>query len=476
MELSSLAIFTALLALSAFFSGTETALTAISQVTLQKLCDSGNPHARRLRRMLQNKGRVIATLLIGNNVVNTALAVFATLVFEAWARTSGFLPPAWSPVAASASSVVFLLVFGEVLPKSIAVTYSTRWALVAVWPAWLLMSLFSPLTWLLSRMSDGVMLVLGRKPGSEDIFDVREIHAMASMGEQQGVIDEQEAELIQRASQLNDTRVREIMIPRTDITAIDVNMSLSEIRDFLQRANFSRIPVHRGELDDIVGVLHYKDFLRHAPQKDEDFDVASFLHKPLFVPESMFIGHLLKQMQARHAHMAIVLDEYGGTSGLITLEDVVEMLVGRIDDEYDEISTPIEQVDESTVEVDARATDDTLFEKLNIRLDPALTEGFHTVGGLALTAFGNIPAEGDITTYHGMEITALRVKGNRVRRVRVRKLTTSERQEEEAAGRDSVRRATSRLVAGPETGPENGAETAPENEAESGAETTPGPH
>ncbi|MBX3475026.1 MAG: HlyC/CorC family transporter [Planctomycetes bacterium] len=460
MELSSLAIFTALLALSAFFSGTETALTAISDVTLQKLCDGGNPKARLLRRMLQNKGRVIATLLIGNNVVNTALAVFSTLVFDAWARSSGVLPAAWAPVGASVSAVVFLLVFGEVLPKSIAVSFSTRWALMAAWPVFLLMSLLAPVTWLLNRLSDGMMLLLGRKAGTDDIFDVKQIHAMANMGEQQGVIDEQEAELIQRASQLNDTRVREIMIPRTDVAAIDVGMSLSKIREYLQRNNFSRIPVHRGELDDIVGVLHYKDFLRHAPERDEDFELVSFLHKPLFVPENMFIGHLLKQMQARHAHMAIVLDEYGGTSGLITLEDVVEMLVGKIDDEYDEISTPIEQVDAATVEADARATDDALFEKLGMHMDPSLTEGFHTVGGLALTAFGNIPSEGDKTTYHGMEITALRVKGNRVRRVRVRKLTE---EETAAIGRESSRRPTSRLL--PETtGPQPQADSAPAGE------------
>jgi putative hemolysin len=437
----SLVIFTALLALSAFFSGTETALTATSPVTLQKLCDEGNALAKLLRHMLDNKGRVIAALLIGNNIVNTVLAVFATLVFNAWARQSGLMPAAWAPVAASVSAVVFLLVFGEVLPKTVAVTYSARWALAAAWPTFLLVKATAPLTWLLHRLAHGVMILLGRR-GGEDIFDVREIHAMAAIGEEKGVIDQQEAELIQRASQLNDIRVREIMIPRTDISGIDVDMKLSQIREYLQRTQYSRIPVYRGDLDDIVGILHYKDFLRHAPQKDADFELVSFLHKPLFVPESMFIGDLLKQMQARRTHLAIVLDEYGGTSGLVTLEDVVEMLVGRIEDEYDEITVPFEQTAEGTFNVDGRATVDALAERLGF--DAAeLAEGFHTVAGLALTAFGNVPAEGDKTTYHGMEITALRVKGNRVRRVCVRKLTPQEL--EQAAAAPSQRRQTSRL-------------------------------
>ncbi len=157
MDLLSLAIFSALLALSAYFSGTETALTAVSPVTLQKLCDDGNRLASLMQKLLRNKGRVIAALLIGNNIVNTALAVFSTLVFDNWARTSNMLPAEYAPIAASASAVVFLLVFGEVLPKTIAVTYSTRWALAAAWPTYALVKSTGPVTWLLNQLAAGVM-------------------------------------------------------------------------------------------------------------------------------------------------------------------------------------------------------------------------------------------------------------------------------------------------------------------------------
>jgi putative hemolysin len=277
---------------------------------------------------------------------------------------------------------------------------------------------------------------------------VEEIQAIARMSGATGVIDEQESELIQKASQLNDIRVREIIIPRTDIVGIEVSMQLSRIRTLVQAGQYSRLPVYKGDLDDVVGILHFKEFLSYAPQKDQAFDLVGFLHKPLFVPESMFIGDLLKQMQARRTHIAVVLDEYGGTSGLITIEDVVEMLVGRIEDEYDAVSVPFEQVDETTWDVDGRVTDDALFEQLGLTPEPGVTEGFHTVAGLALTAFGNIPAQGEKTAYHGMEITALSVHGNRVIRVRVRKLREDEIPTEDALheARLSSRRAGTREV------------------------------
>jgi putative hemolysin len=305
--------------------------------------------------------------------------------------------------------------------------------------------LFRPITLVLSKLSNAVLRMLGQDPDAPRTISVEEIQAIARMSGATGVIDAQESELIQHASKLNDIRVREIMIPRTDVNGLEVDIKLSGIREFLQRTQYSRIPVYRGDLDDIVGILHYKDFLRHAPERDEDFELVSFLHKPLFVPENMFIGNLLTQMQARRTHLAIVLDEYGGTSGLITLEDVVEMLVGKIEDEYDEVNVAFELVKPDTVNVDGRATVDAVMQKLGIEPDPALTEGFHTVAGLALTAFGNIPSEGDKTTYHDMEITALRVKGNRVRRVCVRKLSEQEREQDKA--RESSRRPTSRVSA-----------------------------
>lgn len=447
MDPLSVLIFLGILSLSALFSGTETAITAVSNVTVTKLAGDGNKPALLLQRMLKEKGRVIAALLVANNIVNVILAVYATVVIDESIRGVDWLPQWAAPIVASVSSVVFLLIFGEVMPKSIAVHYRNRWALGSAWFVFALMLVTRPITWLLIKFSNITLRLLGGKPGEEDPFDLHEISTVAQIGEQAGVIDNMEKQLIQRAAHLNDTRVREIMVPRTDMRGLDVSTPLEEIRAVFQRTPFTRLPVYKEDLDDIVGVLNFKEFLRLDPTRQRGFDLTAYLHKALFVPESMFIGDLLNEMRRQRTHIAIVLDEYGGTGGLTTLEDVVEMLVGRIDDEYDVIETPFEKIDETTWEVDGRVTDERLVTRLELTLPPEALEGFDTVGGLALKAFGNIPSEGDTTTYHDIEITATRVKGHRVRRVRVRKLTPEEAEAAVPdAGTVSTRRKTTRQI------------------------------
>lgn len=456
MDPFSILIFIILFALSGAFSGTETALTAVSDATLARLADAGSTRAALLKRMLEKRGRVIAALLVGNNIVNTVLAVYATVVFSAMFAGGTLLPPWAGPIVASIMAVVFLLVFGEVLPKSIAVSIRERWALASAWPVAGLMFVTRPVTFLLDGLSNAALRVMGEDPGKQNIFDVHEIHAMASLSAQAGVIDPMEQKLIQRASQLNDTRVREIMCPRTDIQALDVKAPLEAIRAFFQKTAFTRIPMYAGDLDDIVGILNFKEFFRHDPGRGKGFDPANYLHKPLFVTGSMFIGDLLTKMRESRTHMAIVLDEYGGTAGLITLEDVVEMLVGRIDDEYDVVETPFERVAEDTWEVDGRVTDERLLAQLGITLPKEVVDSFDTAAGLALRAFGNIPSEGDTVTYHGLEITASRVRSHRVRRVRIRVLSEHEA-EQAAEAEQSARRKGQRqtgLVRGTEKLPD----------------------
>lgn len=417
-------IFLGILTLSGLFSGTETALTAVSDVKIHQAAADGDQRAKLLEKILTNRGRVIAALLVGNNIVNVALAVFATWVFNDTLANTGV--PTWAvPIIASVASVIFLLVFGEVLPKSIAVAFSKKWALSASYPVALLMAATLPITAVLNALSNGVMVLMGSKQRDKDIFDIREIHTMAHLQEQAGVIDPLEKQLIQKASQLNDTRVREIMIPRTDIQALHADSDLKKVHELFGKTPYSRVPVYDVDLDDIKGLLNFKELLRHGPQ-GKVFDLNSFLHKPLYVPESMYIGNLLSEMREKRSHMAIVLDEYGGTSGLITLEDLMEMLVGRIDDEYDVVSTPLRQLDDGSWVVDGRLSDERLFSTIGFTMDTEAQEGFDTAAGLALKAFENIPSEGDTTTYHGLEITALKVKEHRVRRILVRKLSEDE--------------------------------------------------
>lgn len=446
MDPVSVIIFLAILALSGLLSGTETAITAVSESNILRQAQDGNKQARRLELLLKDKGRVIAALLVANNIVNVALVVHATVMIDGAIQRNQWLPPWAGPIVAAVVSIVLLLAIGEVLPRSVAVTFRKRWALTSSLPVTILMAFALPATSVLTRAGNALTQLLGAKPGQQDIFDLREIQAIPHSGERVGVPDTIEKRLIERSTHLNDTRVREIMIPRTDIQGLEITTPLGEIRALFQKSPYSRIPVYRSDLDDVVGILHYKEFFRHAPERARGFDIATFLHKALFVPESMFIGDLLTQMRAKRSHMAIVIDEYGGTSGLTTLEDVVEMLVGRIEDEYDPVDTPYERIDESSWQVDGRVIDERLVAWLGLELPPEALEGFDTVAGLTLKAFGNIPAEGDVTTYYGLEITVLRVTGHRVRRVKIRVLPPDEAAAAAQAQQSARRRPTQRVT------------------------------
>lgn len=441
MDLLTLSIFVVILTLNAFFCAAETALTAVSESKLQTLAGRGSRRASMLLKLLHQRSRVVAALLVGQNIVGAVLAVYSTIVINAAVPAAW---PAWlAALIAALISIGLLLVFGEVIPKSLAVHSPTVWALTIAWPVYLVSLLFRPVTAVLAAMSGGVLKLVGGSR-AEATLTVEEIQAIARMGHAAGTIDEFEGKVIAKAAMLNDIRVREIMIPRTDVQGLEIHSTLPEIRAYFNKSGYSRIPVYKGDLDDIVGILNFKEFLRLDPARERGFDLTAFLHKALFVSHAMFIGDLLNEMRAKHSHMAIALDEYGGTAGIITLEDVIEMLVGRIEDEYDVIATPVNKVDDGTFEFDGRLTDERFAATLSIELPPEALEGFDTVAGLALKAFGNIPTEGDVTTYYGMEITATEVKGHRVRRVKVRILSPEEIAA--SAPTPSTRRRTTRII------------------------------
>jgi putative hemolysin len=454
----NLLAFVLILALNAFFCAAETALTGAQESRLQTLADEGSASARRVLKLLQQRASVVAGLLVGQNIVGAVLAVYSTIVIGSTVGVS--LPPWMAAIIAAVLSILLLLVFGEVIPKSIAVGAPTRIAMAFSWPVALVTWLFQPITWVLALISNALQAMLGTAR-REPKLTVAEIQAFARMGLAAGTIDELEGAVVAKAAMMNDTRVSEIMCPRTDIQALDVNTPLPEIRLFLQGTPFTRIPMYSEDLDDIVGILNFKEFFRHDPGSGKGFDAAAYLHKPLFVPGAMFVGDLLTKMRQSRTHMAIVLDEYGGTAGLITLEDVVEMLVGRIEDEFDLVETPFERINETTWEIDGRVTDERMVARLGLSLPPEALEGFDTAAGLALKAFGNIPSEGEVTTYHGMEITATRVKGHRVRRVRIRKPAPDEVPPPAGA---SGRRRTTRQVVPPQPGLESNGQGRPEGE------------
>jgi len=415
--------FILLLLCSAFFSGTESALTALSDVTLQRLVDDGHRRARLLKSMLSDRRRVIAALLVGNTIVNTLLAIFASVLFDQQLAGSDLLPRWAAPIVASVSAIGVLLVFGEVIPKAIAVTFPSNWSMFAAWPCFAVVKLLSPLTLVLGAMTRGLTWILGGgRHAAETQVSVDELQTMAKMGEEMGVIDSMEMAIVQKASVLNETRVRDIMVPRTDIHAIPAKTTLADLRSTFKRDLFSRTPVFLHDLDDILGVLNYKEILRLSPADEAKFNLQDYLHPALFVPETMSVGVLLEKMRERRAHLAIVIDEYGGTSGLVTFEDIVEVLVGRVEDEYDVQARLIERRANGVWEVDGRLGIEELQETIGQDLTEEASEGASTAAGLALKAFGKIPSEGEEATYHSLRFKATRVRDQRVRRLEISRL------------------------------------------------------
>lgn len=417
-------IFVLLLGGSAFCSASETALTAVTDIAVHLLAEKGQRRAVLIKKIIKDRRNVIAALLVANNVVNAVLAIYTARVFDVGLAQSGMLSPEVAVVLAAAASIASLLIFGEILPKTFAVSFPLRCALWVSYPVWTLVVILRPVTAVLNKMTGLMLRLMGYREGAGRLT-LDEIRTLARIGKQQGVIDQIEGKIVERASELNDIRVREIMIPRTDIHAVQASATLPQLRETFRRELYSRMPVYLGDIDDIIGVLHFKEILRLSPQDEAKFKLQDYLHPALFVPGAMFCGDLLEKMRERRTHLAIVLDEYGGTAGLVSLEDIIEELVGRIEDEYDVSAALIKKLPDGGFEVDGRLAIEELEHALGLQFDAEVHEGAETVAGLALKAFGNIPAENDRSTYHDLEFTVLRVRDRRVRRVQVRKVESA---------------------------------------------------
>jgi len=255
----------------------------------------------------------------------------------------------------------------------------------------------------------------------------QEIKAMAEMASEEEVIEEGEKELIHSIFEFGDTLVREVMVPRPDIVAAPINSSVRQILDLVLRHGFSRIPVYRTTLDEIVGVVYAKDLLRHLHAGKENVPLDSIMREPFFVPETKKIDDLLREMQLRRVHIAIVTDEYGSVAGLVTIEDLLEELVGEIADEYDREEPQIEPVDEQTYRVNGRLSIDDVNELLDVKLPH---EEWDTVAGLMNELLGAVPTQGETVTYDNITLTAEKVQGRRIAKVLIRKLASEEEAEQ----------------------------------------------
>jgi len=399
-----------LVMLSAFFSSSEIAYAAVNELRLKKLSQEGNSSATIATYIHDHFDKALTTILIGNNLVNIAASSIATLIFIEWLGEKGAL-------ASTVVMTVIVLIFGEITPKIIGKTHTTRLVLFAARPLYLLMGLLRPVNALVTLIIRSLSTIWRRGCPVEPTVTEEELISIIETIEDDGIIDKDRSDLIQSALKFSDIQVQEIFTPRTDMVSVDINDGIEAILETVLATPYTRIPVYNESIDDVVGILHVGSFLiKYA--EDQNFDIQSVFLEPLFVHKTMKLPMFFKELNSRHLQMAIVMDEYGGTMGCVTMEDILEELVGDIWDETDEI------VDEFVKNADGScyvSGDLSIRDFLDIvdLDDLEMDSEYTTIGGWVIEMLDGLPGVGDSFTYKNLAITVKELDGMRVKSINV---------------------------------------------------------
>lgn len=408
IELGSLVV---LILLSGFFSGSETAFMSLNRVKIREKKLKGDKSAKRVDQLLSKPGKLLTTILVGNNLVNIASSAIATTLALEFFGEKG-------PWIATISMTVLVLIFGEITPKTYANQDSEKLAsFSATYLIWL-SKIFNPLIKVLIAFTNRLIKIVGGDPDKQKPFVTEdEIIRFVTVGEREGVIEEKEKEMIHSVFEFDDTLAREVMVPRIDIISMSINTPLDVAVDLVMEKGHSRIPVFRNTIDNIVGILYAKDLLCFIKKDFKDESIGNIMRKAYYVPESKKIDELLSEMKTKKIHMAIVLDEYGGTAGIVTIEDLIEEIVGDIKDEYDIEDVEYRFLNEKELIVDARVTIDELDDLIGRTL-PA--NDYDTLGGMVLSYLGHVPEVDESIILNDLKITVEEMAGNRILKLRIK--------------------------------------------------------
>lgn len=410
MDPNTISIFVIILLIagSAFFSATETAFSSLNKIRLKNYASSGNKRAKRALKIANNFDKAISTILIGNNVVNIASASLATVLFVSLLGDNGV------GISTIVTTIV-VLIFGEVLPKSIAKEHPEKFALAVSGILEVLMVVFTPFSWVLKKIKN--LLTSRIKTTRQPSVTEEELKYIIEEIEDEGVLDENESELMQSALDFNDITVSEILTPRVDVVAIEVNEDAEVIKNIIFKEGYSRLPVYEKTIDNIIGVLNEKDFIK-AYMHNKNVNVRSLMQQTIYVPPKKLIGELLKEIQREKMHLAVVTDQYGGTLGIISLEDIIEELVGEIWDECDEVVTNIVLISDSTYRVNADMNVYDLLDHFDI--DDAKYDGAsQSISAWALEMFQKIPEANESFTFLHLTLEVLEVSDQRIKTLKV---------------------------------------------------------
>lgn len=403
-SISMIAALVILVILSAFFSATETAFTSLNRIRLKSRADSGNKRAALTLRIAEDYDKLLSTNLIGNNIVNISASTVGTVLF-----TKLFLD--YGPLVSTVVLTVVILVFGEISPKSMAKENAEAFAMFAAPIMRVLMTVLTPVNYLFAQWKKLLSRIF-RKSEEEGITE-EELITMVDQAENEGGLDQHEGQLIRSAIEFNDLEVEEILTPRVDIVAAEDTATMDEIAAIFAENGYSRLPIYHDTIDNIIGVIHEKDF--HAARYHGQEDVSAIVSNVLYTTGSTKISDLLRILQRAKAHMVIVVDEYGGTEGLCTLEDIVEELVGEIWDEHDEVIEEFKKQSDGSYLISCNANLTDLYDLFSIKGERDCT----TVSGWVMEEIGRVPEEGDHFVCENLDVTVTRVDHRRVLEIRV---------------------------------------------------------
>ncbi len=408
-DVIQLIVIVILLALSAFFSSAETALTTCNKIRIQALAEEGNKSARRLEQIFKNQEKMLSAILIGNNIVNLSSSSLATILATKVFGNSG-------AGIATGILTIAVLIFGEITPKTLATTYAEKLALIYSGPIQFLITVCTPVIFIINHLSRGLMRILHIDPNKKPTaITESEFLTIVEVSHEEGVIESEERQMITNVVDFGDAQAKDVMIPRIDMVFAQVDMTYEEIIDIFRENYYTRLPVYEENTDNIIGILNMKDLLLH--KAGTPFSLRSYLREPEFTYEYKNTSELLDEMREHNSTMVIVLDEYGATAGLLTLEDLLEEIVGEIRDEYDgDEEERVLLVKEGEYLIEGGIQLNDLNDELDLGLE---SEEYDSLGGFIIEKLDHLPEEGEQVETEDLILTVDRVEKKRIDKVRL---------------------------------------------------------
>ena len=414
-ETISIIIILFCLVMSAYFSATETSFSTLNKVRIKTMAEKGNKKARLVSKISEDFDGMLSTILIGNNIVNILSASLGTALFITWiGETKG-------PTISTIVMTIVVLIFGEISPKSIAKEHPESFAMFSAPLLRVLLFILSPINWIFKQWKKLLSKIF--KPKEEEKMTEEELLSIVKEAEEEGEFNKDEGQIIKSAIEFNDLEIGDIFTPRIDVTAIPISLSIEEITKVFIDTGYSRIPIYENSFDNFIGILYYKDFYTKK-ESNVDFNIKDILKPIIYLRKSQKINEVLKEFQKKQLHFGVILDEFGSIAGVVTLEDIVEEIVGEIWDEYDEIENQIKQISEKEYLVSGKTSIVKLLNTLEIdeELDSL------TVNGWVMDILDKIPVVNDEFEWGNLKVKVLKMNGKRIDSVQI--IDCRENQEE----------------------------------------------